>query len=73
MKRLALVVGLVVALMPNVAHADAAGPTDYRTTIVSVAPEIAGLEVSIEGGDAFVRLTAPAESEVIVYGYAGEP
>ena len=73
MKRWALVMGLVVALTPSVAHADAAGPTDYRTTIVSVAPEIAGLEVSIEGGDSFVRLTAPADAEVIVYGYAGEP
>ncbi len=73
MKLWALAVGVVVAMTPNVAHADAAGPTDYRTTIVSVAPPIDGLSVSIEGGDSFVRLTAPTGAEVIVYGYAGEP
>lgn len=73
MKLWAVAVGLVVALTPSVAHADAAGPTDYRTTIVSVAPQVEGLEVSIEGGDSFVRLTAPGDTEVIVYGYAGEP
>jgi hypothetical protein len=73
MKSVALAVGLVVALAPGVAHADAAGPTDYRTTIVSVSPPIDGLEVTIEGGDSFVRVTAPEGADVIVYGYAGEP
>lgn len=73
MRRWAVAVGLMVALTPSVAHADAAGPTDYRTTIVAVAPQIDGLEVSIEGGDSFIRLTAPDNTEVIVYGYTGEP
>ena len=73
MSRWALVVGVIVAMTPNVAHADAAGPTDYRTAIIAVAPQIDGLEVSIEGGDSFVRLTAPDDAELIVYGYAGEP
>jgi hypothetical protein len=56
-----------------VAHADAAAPTDYRTTVESVSPAIDGLSVSIEGGDSFIRLRAPDGVEVIVYGYAGEP
>ena len=73
LRRVALAVGVVVAMSPDVAHADAAEPTDYRTTVVSVEPRIDGLEVSIEGGDSFVRLTAPAGADVIVYGYAGEP
>ncbi len=64
---------LAVVPAPGVAHADAAGPTDYRTDIVSVTPEIDGLVVSIEGGDSFVRLQAPAGTEVVVFGYAGEP
>ena len=72
MKWLAAAIGLAIAMTPTVAHADAAGPTDYRTTIVSVAPSIDGLVVSIEGGDSFVRLTAPGDAEVIVHGYAGE-
>lgn len=69
----AAVIGLAFLLAPGVAHADAAGPTDYRTTIVGVSPWVDGLDVSIEGGDSFVRLRAPAGSEVIVLGYAGEP
>lgn len=68
-----IAIGIAVVLAPGVAHADAAGPTDYRTTIVSVTPAVAGLAVSIEGGDSFIRLRAPAGSEVIVFGYAGEP
>jgi hypothetical protein len=70
---LAVIVAVIVATIPDVAHADAAGPTDYQTTIVEVAPQIDGLKVSIEGGDSFVRLTAPDAAEVIVLGYAGEP
>lgn len=67
-------VGVVIALLvPGVAHADAAGPTDYRTQVEAIEPSIDGLAVSIEGGDAFIRLTAPVGSEVIVFGYVGEP
>ncbi|MFW2336268.1 MAG: hypothetical protein ACN4IE_20935, partial [Ilumatobacter sp.] len=69
----AAVVALVVTLSPGVAHADAAGPTDYVTAVLSVSPEIDGLVVTIEGGDSFVRLQAPDGAEVIVFGYAGEP
>lgn len=69
----AAVVALVILMAPGVALADAAGPTDYRTSIVSVSPEIDGLVVTIEGGDSFVRLRAPDGAEVIVFGYAGEP
>jgi hypothetical protein len=72
-RSLAGALALMVVLMPGVAHADAAAPTDYRTTIISVAPQIDGLVVTIEGGDSFVRLAAPNGAEVIVYGYAGEP
>lgn len=68
-----LIAALVVATPAGVAHADAAAPTDYRTEVVAIEPAIAGLEVSIEGGDSFVRLRAPEGAEVIVFGYAGEP
>lgn len=73
MKLLAVAIGLAVVLAPGVAHADAAAPTDYRSTIVSVSPQIEGLEVTIEGGDSFVRLRAPENGDVVVLGYAGEP
>lgn len=68
-----VVVAVVAALAPGVAHADAAAPTDYRTVVESIEPMVDGLDVTIEGGDAFVRLRAPAGSEVIVLGYLDEP
>jgi len=55
------------------AHADAAGPTDYRSEVVSVDPETPAIEVSIVGGDAFVELRADEGTEVFVLGYEGEP
>ena len=69
----ALVGAVITLLAPGVAHADAAGPTDYRTVIETIEPAVDGLDVTIEGGDAFMRLTAPVGSEVIVFGYVGEP
>jgi hypothetical protein len=74
--RLTHVVAVVLAILvltPELAHADAAAPTDYRSTIVGVTPQIEGLDVTIEGGDSFVTLTAPEGADVIVYGYTGEP
>lgn len=75
MRRRLTAVGLAVGavLAPGVAFADAAGPTDYRTTIESVEPDVDGLEISVEGGDAFLRLRAPSGAEVLVLGYVGEP
>ena len=70
---LSLALGVAAALAPGVAHADAATPTDYRTTVVSVTPQVPGLEVGIEGGDSFVRLRSPDGAETIVSGYSGEP
>ena len=76
MTRLAIVTAIfaaVFAVSPGVVHADAAAPSDYRTTVLSVSPEVPGLVVTIEGGDSFVRLRAPDGAEVVVFGYAGEP
>ena len=57
----------------GVAHADAAGPTNYRSEIVSVMPASDLFDVTIEGGDAFVALDVEPGTEVIVLGYGGEP
>lgn len=67
-----LAVGLLVGF-PSVALADAAGPTDYRSEIVSITPDLGVIEVSTEGGDAFVRLTVDPGHEAVVLGYDGEP
>lgn len=74
-RRIAAVVGLLVAVLaaPGTAHADAAGPTDYRTEITSITPAAPSIHLSIEGGDSFVRIVADPGVEVVVLGYEDEP
>ena len=66
---------LVAALSaaPQPVLADAAGPTDFRSEVLSVTPATDAITVSIEGGDAFVRVVVEPGHEVIVPGYEGEP
>lgn len=61
------------ALMPDSAHADPPGPTDYLTQIVSIEPTTDVIDVEIVGGDSFVMMTVSPGSEVDVVGYHGEP
>lgn len=71
--RRGLLAGLLLALgISSVARADPAGPTDYRSEIVAVEPAAPGVDVSIVGGDAFVRLRVEPGTEVIVVGYQDE-
>ena len=69
----AFAAAVVVTALPSVAHADAAGPTDYQTTIVSIEPVTDAIEMGVEGGDAFLRITVDPGHEVIVFGYDAEP
>jgi hypothetical protein len=64
--------GLMV-LLPSTALADPAGPTDFRTVVTSIEPQTDAITVTIEGGDAFVRLVVRPGHEVLVSGYEGEP
>lgn len=64
---------VAVLAAPSTAFADAAGPTDFRTEIVSVAPSTPAVRLSIEGGDSFVRIEVDPGTEVTVLGYDGEP
>lgn len=68
-----LMVGTMLLLMAGPAAADPARPTPYRSTVTAIKPPEADLEVSVEGGDAFLLLTAPKGVEVVVEGYEGEP
>ncbi len=65
--------GFTAAAPGGVVFADAAGPTDYRSEIVDVSPEVPEVELSIEGGDAFVLASVEPGNEVLVLGYAREP
>lgn len=70
----AIGVGAVVAaLVPASVHADAAGPTDYRTEIDAITPASDAIAVSIEGGDAFVSIDVEVGHSVVVFGYDDEP
>ena len=55
------------------AAADPAGPTDYQTEVVAIEPAVAGIEVTVIGGDSFLALEAGPGVEVQVAGYRGEP
>lgn len=62
-----------IAAPAGVAFADAAGPTDYETTITAIAPDVPGVDVSIVGGDSFLRVVADPGVDVVVLGYQQEP
>jgi hypothetical protein len=64
---------LAVVATPVVAHADPAGPTDFRSEITRLDPPTDAVTASIVGGDAFVLLEVAPGTEVVVVGYAGEP
>lgn len=70
---IAVIAAVGVVALPGVAHADPAGPTDYRTTITAVRPASDAFDVDVEGGDAFLRLTVAPGHEVVVLGYDAEP
>lgn len=62
-----------IAALPGTVHADAAGPTDFRTEIVSITPDTPEIALSIEGGDSFVRVGVEPGTDVTVLGYDDEP
>lgn len=68
-----LTVAAAVVGLPGHAHADAAGPTEFVTEIVDVQPAVPSIELTIEGGDSFVRIVVASGTEVVVLGYDDEP
>ncbi len=62
-----------LALSASPAAADPPGPTDYRSEIEEVTPDVDGLTASIVGGDGFLLLEVEPGTTVEVPGYAGEP
>ncbi len=69
-----LVFGVLLAAP---AAADPARPTDYRSELDEIVPEVAGIRVEVIGGDAFLWLRTDhvdgGRPEVVVLGYHGEP
>lgn len=65
--------GLAVLTPAGVARADPAGPTDFATVVTSMDPSVAGVEVSVVGGDSFLRIAVDPGIDVVVLGYEQEP
>ncbi len=63
----------VMLMTASPAAADPAGPTDYRSEIVSVDPPAPNVTVEMIGGDSFIRMVVPAGTSVEIIGYHGEP
>ena len=70
---IALTLGAAAMMPSGTAFADPAGPTDYRSEIVAIEPEVDGIDIEILGGDSFVELTVVAGVTVDVPGYRAEP
>ena len=71
----ALVAVAMVALLATggTAYADPAGPTDYRSEILSIEPPTPEVTFTVIGGDSFVQLEVGPDSDVLVLGYFAEP
>ena len=69
----AAVIVFMTLLAGGTAHADPAGPTDYRSEILSIEPSTPSVSFEVIGGDSFVQMTADPGTEVLVTGYFGEP
>ena len=62
-----------LALPASTTFADAAGPTDFQSSVVSVEPATPHVHLSILGGDSFLRLQVDRGTAVEVLGYRSEP
>lgn len=73
-RRLLVVASVLIWVLGSASPvlADPATPTNYRSTVETVAPDV-GYTAEIIGGDAFVRLTAPPGLDLVVAGYESEP
>jgi hypothetical protein len=72
LRALVVNVGVLVAGVAPVA-ADAARPTNYRSTVTGVTPTEPDVAAEVTGGDSFLRLRVEAGHAVVVLGYEDEP
>jgi hypothetical protein len=73
LRRVVALAVLAVLVTASPAAADPARPTDYRSRIDGIEPEVEGVHAEIIGGDAFIQLTVDPGRIVVVQGYYGEP
>ncbi len=76
MTRVARSLLLALALLlftASPAAADPAGPSDFRSEVTGIEPDLGGVTAEIRGGDSFLELTVEEGHTVIVEGYQEEP
>lgn len=71
--RLVVLSTVAVVGLASPAAADAAGPSDFRSAVTGIAPDVAGVTAEIRGGDSFLEVTVEEGTEVVIEGYNGEP
>jgi hypothetical protein len=71
--RLGILASVAVVALASPAAADAAGPSDFRSAITEITPDVDGVAAEIRGGDSFLEITVDEGTEVVVEGYNGEP
>lgn len=69
------IAGALVALVvcPAAASHGGGAALGYRSKVVQVTPQLAGLEIHVVDGDDQLQLTNTAGREVVIEGYEGEP
>lgn len=73
LRRAAALALALLALGAGTAHADPAGPGDFRSEVTGIVPALDGVAAEIRGGDSFLQLTVAAGHTVVVEGYSEEP
>lgn len=63
----------LVTLAAAPAAADPPEPTNYRSEVTDLTPEVEGVTASVVGGDGFLLLEVEPGTRVEVPGYTGEP
>lgn len=66
--------GLIALLLGAApAGADPAGPSDFRSEVTEVSPDVDSIHATIIGGDSFLEIQVDDGHEVVIEGYSGEP
>ena len=63
----------VILITAAPAAADSAGPSDFRSEVTGIVPDVDGVTAEIRGGDSFLEVTVDEGHTVIIQGYQGEP
>ena len=73
LRRILLIAFALLVVSAGPAAADASGPSDFRSAVTKITPEVKGVSAEVRGGDSFLELTVDEGTEAVVEGYDGVP